>query len=145
MNKKQDNVFRRGEFKSRWDRKGPEAPALDFGTRLCQSLLQPWGKSSVNVSSARKNLFLLCSVNLLKLLLISRALNAYRSYKVKQYWPEALTHLNISVVFKACTCTNTSWCLQYPKKMCICSCMKEKWIKESLLSLCHLLSFYHVL
>lgn len=87
-----------------------------FGTGFCQSLFQPWGKSSVNVSSVRKNLFLLCSVNLLNLLLISRAFNAYRSYKVKQYWSEALTHLNISVVFKACTCTNISWCLQYPKK-----------------------------
>lgn len=117
-----------------------------FGTGFCQSLFQPWGKSSVNVSSVRKNLFLLCSVNLLNLLLISRAFNAYRSYKVKQYWSEALTHLNISVVFKACTCTNISWCLQYPKKkkMCICSYMKEKWIKESLLFLCHLLSFYLV-
>lgn len=39
------------------NRKGPKALALDSGTGLSQFLLQPWGKSSVNVSSARKIYF----------------------------------------------------------------------------------------
>lgn len=45
-----------GEFQTKKQER-PQALALDSGTGLSQFLLQPWGKSSVNVSSARKMYF----------------------------------------------------------------------------------------
>lgn len=89
----------------------------------------------------QENLFLLCRVILLNLLLISRALTVCGFSKLKQSWPEALTHLNISVIYKVYTCIREIFIIAYNiQRKCAFTLI---W-KKMRLSLCFLCVIYYL-